>query len=138
MLSDACFEFFSQMLDMIRPTHAIDVYGHYQGLPGATRRSWARDNSSKLEAYIHGHLAGLDWLYDVRNKEQAITILHRHLPQISPELATQSYVMSVNPKGFTPNAELDLEGVRKFVTDRLPRPKSTLHHCATTNPGIAF
>jgi ABC-type nitrate/sulfonate/bicarbonate transport system substrate-binding protein len=38
--------------------YAIDVYGHYQGLSGATRRSWARDNSSKLEAYVHGYLAG--------------------------------------------------------------------------------
>jgi ABC-type nitrate/sulfonate/bicarbonate transport system substrate-binding protein len=108
--------------------YAIDVYGHYQGLVGATRRSWARDNSSKLEAYIRGYLAGLDWLYDVRDKEEAITILHRHLPQISPEVATQSYAMLVNPKGFTPNAELDLEGVRKVLELRSEygKPKKQL------------
>jgi len=108
--------------------YAIDVYGHYQGLTGAARRSWARDNGPKLEAYIRGYLAGLAWLYEPDNKEEAIAILRRNLPQMSPELAAQSYAMLVNPKGFTPAAKLDLEGVRKVLELRSEygRPKKEL------------
>ena len=95
--------------------YAIDVYGHYQGLSGAARRSWARDNGRKLEAYIRGYLAGLAWLYEPTNKEEAIAILRLKLPQMSPELAAQSYAMLVNPRGLTPKAKLDIEGVRKVL-----------------------
>src|SRR5881392_1200370 len=28
--------------------YAIDVYGHYQGLVGATRRGWAKENAAKV------------------------------------------------------------------------------------------
>jgi ABC-type nitrate/sulfonate/bicarbonate transport system substrate-binding protein len=109
--------------------YAIDVYGHYQGLSGATRRSWARDNGPELEAYIRGYLAGLTWLYKADNKEDAIAILRRHLPLMSPELAAQSYAMLVNPRGFTPEAKLDIEGVRKVLELRshygLPKKELT-------------
>jgi ABC-type nitrate/sulfonate/bicarbonate transport system substrate-binding protein len=109
--------------------YAIDVYGHYQGLSGATRRSWARDNGPELEAYIRGYLAGLAWLYKADNKEDAIAILRRHLPLMSPELAAQSYAMLVNPRGFTPEAKLDMEGVRKVLELRshygLPKKELT-------------
>ncbi|MDQ2953916.1 MAG: ABC transporter substrate-binding protein [Pseudomonadota bacterium] len=94
---------------------AIDVYGNYQGLSGAARRSWARDNRPKLEAYIRGYLAGLAWLYQPGNKDEAIAILRKNLPQMTPELAAQSYAVLVNPKGFAPKAELDIAGVRKAL-----------------------
>jgi hypothetical protein len=47
---------------------------------------------------------------------------------MSPELADQSYAMLVNPKGFTPAAKLDLEGVRKVLELRSEygRPKKEL------------
>ncbi len=35
--------------------YAIDVYGRYQGLSGATRRAWAAANPKKLDAYIRGY-----------------------------------------------------------------------------------
>jgi ABC-type nitrate/sulfonate/bicarbonate transport system substrate-binding protein len=93
------------------------------------RRSWARDNGPELEAYIRGYLAGLAWLYKPDNKEDAIAILSRHLPQMSPELADRSYAMLVNQRGFTPEAKLDIEGVRKVLELRsqygLPRKELT-------------
>jgi ABC-type nitrate/sulfonate/bicarbonate transport system substrate-binding protein len=95
--------------------YAIDVYGHYQGLSGATRRAWARDNGAKLEAYIRGYLAGLAWLYDPANRDEAIALLRKNLPQMSPEVAAQSYAVLINPKGFAPKAELDVDGVRKVL-----------------------
>jgi ABC-type nitrate/sulfonate/bicarbonate transport system substrate-binding protein len=94
---------------------AIDVYGHYQGLSGATRRSWARDNKPKLEGYIRGYLAALDWLYQPANKDEAIAILRKNLPQMTPALAAESYAVLVHPNGFAPKAELDIGGVRKAL-----------------------
>ena len=48
---------------------------------------------------------------------------------MSPELAAQSYVMLVNPGGFTPEAKLDIEGVRKVLELRshygLPKKELT-------------
>ena len=38
--------------------YAIDLYGSYQGLVGATRREWAQNNPKQLEAYVRGYLAG--------------------------------------------------------------------------------
>jgi ABC-type nitrate/sulfonate/bicarbonate transport system substrate-binding protein len=111
---------------------AIDVYGHYQGLTGATRRSWARDNGPKIEAYVRGYLAGLAWLYDPANRDEAIALLRRNLPQMSPEIAAQSYAVLVNPKGFAPKAELDIDGVRRVLELRSQygEPKKQL-----TDPG---
>jgi ABC-type nitrate/sulfonate/bicarbonate transport system substrate-binding protein len=108
--------------------YAIDVYGHYQGLVGAARRAWARDNGAKLEAYIGGHLAGLAWLYDPANRDEAIGILRKNLPQMPAEIAAQSYAALVSPKGLAPTARLDIEGVRKVLElrSRYGEPKKQL------------
>jgi ABC-type nitrate/sulfonate/bicarbonate transport system substrate-binding protein len=107
---------------------AIDVYGNYQGLVGATRRGWAEQNPKKVEAYIRGYIAGVDWLYDGSNKEEAIGILRKHLAQMSPELAAQSYAVLAGPKGFTRKAELDINGVRRVLELRSEygQPKKAL------------
>ena len=95
--------------------YAIDLYGHYQGLVGATRRAYARDHPSALIGYIRGYLAGLAWLYDPRNGEAAVAVLRNYVPQMSPSLAQQSYAALVNPRGFAPRAQIDLAGVRTVL-----------------------
>jgi len=94
----------------------------------ATRRAWARDNREKLVGYIRGHLGGLAWLFDPANKDEAIAILRKNLPQMSLELATQSYTILVNPQGFALNGALDLEGTRKVLElrSRYGEPKKLL------------
>lgn len=98
--------------------YAIDVYGHYQGLSGATRRSWAAANPKKLDAYIRGYRAGLAWLFAPDNKDEAIAILRKNLPQFSEDLARQSYGVLVSPRGFAPNGALDIEGVQRVLSLR--------------------
>jgi len=95
--------------------YAIEVYGQYQGLAGATRRSWAAANPKKLDAYIRGYRAGLAWLYDPGNKDEAIAILRKNLPQFSETLAGQSYGVLISPRGFAPDGALDLAGVRQVL-----------------------
>jgi len=107
---------------------AIDVYGHYQGLTGATRRAWARENREKLIGYIRGYRDGLAWLFDPANKQEAIAMLRRNLPQLAPAIAEQSYGVLVNPQGFARDGALDIEGTRTVLElrSRYGAPKKTL------------
>jgi ABC-type nitrate/sulfonate/bicarbonate transport system substrate-binding protein len=108
--------------------YAIDVYGHYQGLVGATRRGWAKQNPEKVQAYIRGYTEGLAWLSAPGNKEAAIALLRKNLPQMSPELAAQSYAVLINPRGFSPKAQIDLDGVKTVLDlrSRYGEPKKPL------------
>ncbi|HEY1362854.1 MAG TPA: ABC transporter substrate-binding protein [Xanthobacteraceae bacterium] len=107
---------------------AIDVYGHYQGLVGATRRDWAQSNPKALEGFIRAYVQAVDWLGKTGNKDEAIAILRGHLQQMSPELAAKTYAALAPPQGFTPKARIDLEGVRKVLElrSRYGEPRKTL------------
>lgn len=108
--------------------YAIDVYGHYQGLVAATRRSWAASNEKKVDAYIRGYLSALEWLYEPKNKDEAIAILRKNLPQMSPELAAQTYAVLLGSKGFARKGEMDEAGMRKVLELRSEygEPKKSL------------
>jgi ABC-type nitrate/sulfonate/bicarbonate transport system substrate-binding protein len=107
---------------------AIDVYGHYQGLVGATRRDWAQGNAKALEGYVRGYVQAVDWLGNPANKDEAITILRAQLQQMSPELAAQTYAVLAPPQGFTPKAKIDLDGVKKVLElrSKYGEPKKSL------------
>jgi ABC-type nitrate/sulfonate/bicarbonate transport system substrate-binding protein len=98
--------------------YAIDVYGQYQGLSGASRRSWAAENPNKLTAYIRGYRKGLAWLFDPMNKAEAIAVLRKNQPALSESLAGESYGVLVNPKGFTADGALSIEGVSRVLALR--------------------
>ena len=98
--------------------YALDVYGQYQGISGAARRSWAAANPKKLEAYIRGYREGLAWLFEPKNKDEAIAIFRRNLPQFSEGLANQSYSVLVYPRGFAPDGALSIQGVRRVLALR--------------------
>ena len=108
--------------------YAIDLYGSYQGLVGATRREWAEKNPKKAENYVRGYLAGLAYLYAPNNKDEAIGILRKNLPQMPPQLAAQTYDSLVGPKGFSRTAAIDMAGVRKVLELRSEygQPRKTL------------
>jgi ABC-type nitrate/sulfonate/bicarbonate transport system substrate-binding protein len=107
---------------------AMDVYGHYQGLVGATRRDWAQNNTKALEGLIRAYVQAVDWLGDPANKDEAISILRGHLQQMSPELAAKTYTVLAPPQGFTPKAKIDMQGVNKVLElrSRYGEPKRTL------------
>ena len=108
--------------------YAIDVYGHYQGLIGATRREWAAANPERLEAYIRAYLSGLAFLFEPANKDEAIAILRNNLPQMPPDLAVQTHAVLVSPAGFARTAAIDLAGVRQVLELRSEygRPQKAL------------
>jgi ABC-type nitrate/sulfonate/bicarbonate transport system substrate-binding protein len=98
---------------------ATDVLGRYQGLVLATRRSWAKDHGPELVAFMRAYIAGVEWLYGDGNKVEAVAVLRKYLPQMSPELADKSYSILLDPKtGFQRKARIDVEGVRTVLALR--------------------
>jgi ABC-type nitrate/sulfonate/bicarbonate transport system substrate-binding protein len=109
------FEFIAKANGFNVLEYAIDVYGHYQGIVGTSRRGWAADNPRKVQAFVKGYADGVDFLLDPKHKAEAIAILRKHVPQMSEQLAEQSYSYMAGPKGFTPKARIDMDGVRKVL-----------------------
>lgn len=98
--------------------YATKVIGPYQGNVAATRRSWARENRTKVIAFIRGYAEAIDWLYDKANRDEAITILQNNV-QLSPEIAGRTYDELLDPKdGFFRNARVNMEGFRTVLALR--------------------
>ncbi len=95
--------------EIVKATEAI---GPYQGNVAAVRRDWARQNGSKVLAYISGYRRSVAWLYEPSNRAEAIEILHRNLPDMPGEIAQASYAELLDPvKGFFKNCEIDRDGL---------------------------
>jgi ABC-type nitrate/sulfonate/bicarbonate transport system substrate-binding protein len=107
---------------------ATRVIGPYQGNVAATRRSWARENRTKVIAFIRGYAQAIDWLYDKANRDEAITILRNNV-QMSPEIAERTYDELLDPKdGFFRKARVSTEGLRTVLAlrSRYADPKKKL------------
>jgi ABC-type nitrate/sulfonate/bicarbonate transport system substrate-binding protein len=98
---------------------ASEVLPHYQGISGAARRSWAKDNADTLTAFIRGYLDALDWLYASGNKQAACELLAAKVPGMSPQLAASTYDVLLDRKaGFDPQAALDIKGIETVLALR--------------------
>lgn len=123
------FEVNAEAKGFNRLANADEALGRYQGLVGAARRSWAKENEVSLVGYVRGYIAALDWLYDPKNKDDAIALLRKNLPNMPEELATKSYkILLDQKKGFARRAELDVEGVKTVLALRSEygEPRKTL------------
>jgi len=99
-------------------TQATKVIGPYQGNVAATRRSWARENRTKVIAFIRSYAQAIDWLYDKANHDEAITILLNNV-QMSPGIAERTYDELLDPKdGFFRKARVNTEGLRTVLALR--------------------
>ena len=92
--------------------NGIDALGRYQGLVGGARQAWAVANRQAVVAYIAAYSGAVDWLYDPANREEAIAIFMRNLPQAQRAAAETSYSILLSHKdGFQKKAQIDMEGV---------------------------
>jgi ABC-type nitrate/sulfonate/bicarbonate transport system substrate-binding protein len=86
---------------------ATDIIGPYQGNVAAVRRTWARENSAKVKAYIGAYRKSIAWLYQPNNRNEAIDVLRHHLPQMTQEMAEASYSELLDPaRGFFRTCEI--------------------------------
>jgi ABC-type nitrate/sulfonate/bicarbonate transport system substrate-binding protein len=95
---------------------ASDVFPRYQGIVGATRRSWAKQNPDTLKRFIRAYLDALVWLFTPANRQAATQILVEKVPNMTPELAAATCeIFLAKSGGFEPEAKLDMEGFRKVL-----------------------
>jgi ABC-type nitrate/sulfonate/bicarbonate transport system substrate-binding protein len=109
---------------------ATEVIGPYQGNVAAVRRSWARQNRSRIVAYIRGYRRSIAWLYEPSNRIEAIAILRRHLPQMPQAVAEASYSELLDPKnGFFRTGDIDEVGLNCVLElrSRYGRPERLLN-----------
>src|SRR5215831_11348996 len=105
---------------------ATKVLGHYQGNVAAARRSWAAANKDKVIAYIRAYGAAIDWLYDRANRDEAVRILRKNLPQMSQDLAERSYDELLDPQdGFFRQGRIDMAGLKTVLELRSRYGKPT-------------
>jgi ABC-type nitrate/sulfonate/bicarbonate transport system substrate-binding protein len=122
------FDILAEAAGYRRLANAADVLGPYQGLVGATRRSWAAANGARLVGFIRAYRSALDWLFEPAHKPAAVDLLQKNVRGMTADLAAKTYDMLVAPGGFTRTAAIDLEGVRTVLALRsqYARPQKTL------------
>lgn len=110
------FEVQAEARGYTRLADASSMLGAYQGLVGGARKSWADANRAAVIGYIRAFSGAVDWLYDPRNKEEAVAILRKNLPAMNEQAAQTSYGVLLHPRdGFQRKAQIDLEGVRTVL-----------------------
>ena len=123
------FEVQAEARGFNRLANATDVLGRYQGLVGGARKAWAEQNREAVIGYIRAFSDAVDWLYDSRNKEEAIAIFLKNLPSANPQAAQTAYGVLLSPKdGFFRKARIDMEGVKTVLAlrSKYGRPQKSL------------
>ena len=76
-------------------------------------------------------MQAIDWLYDSKNHEEAIRILLKNVPQMSPQLAEQTYQELLDPRtGFFRKGKMSTEGIRTVLAlrSRYATPQKLLNN----------
>ncbi len=113
------FEVQAEARGFNRLANATDVLGRYQGLVGGARKAWAEQNREAVIGYIRAFSDAVDWLYDSRNREEAIAIFLKNLPSANAQAAQTAYGVLLSPTdGFQMKAKMDMEGVKAVLALR--------------------
>jgi ABC-type nitrate/sulfonate/bicarbonate transport system substrate-binding protein len=96
-----------------RLAKADEHLGAYQGVVGAARRSWARDNEPALVGFIRAYHAGVQYVADAKNREIAEALLVALAGRtMTPQLARQAADTLLDPKsGFIRDVAVNMQGV---------------------------
>lgn len=105
------FDAAAEKKGFVRLGSGLDTLGAYQGVVAAVRRQWAVENRECVTGYIAAWREALDWLFNPANKQKAIALLQKHLPNMEPAVAEISYAILLDPSsGFYRDAALNLAG----------------------------
>src|SRR5712664_1831634 len=123
------FELQAEAKGFTRLGNATDVLGAYQGIVGGARKGWADANRDAVVGFIRSFSEAVDWLYDPRNKDEAVLIFRKNLPNVPEHGAQAAYGVLLAPSGgFQKKAQIDLEGVRTVLRlrSKYAEPKKSL------------
>jgi len=103
-----------------RLARADEHLGAYQGVVGATRRSWARENEATLLGFIRAYHAGVQYVVDPKNREISEALLVALAGRtMTPQLARQAADTLLDPKsGFIRDAAVNMQGVATVLALR--------------------
>ena len=95
---------------------ASAAMGEYQGLVAGVRETWARNNRAAMVGYIRAWRDALDWMYDPKNKEEAMALFIKNVNGADRQSAETSYGILLDPKtGFTRDASISVRGAQTAV-----------------------
>jgi ABC-type nitrate/sulfonate/bicarbonate transport system substrate-binding protein len=110
------FEVLAQARGMNVLADASGTLGSYQGLVAGVRRSWARQNPAAVVSFIRAYRQSLDWLYQPANRQAALELFLRNVPNSTPQAAETAYGILLHPaSGFDRKAQLSEAGTRTVV-----------------------
>jgi ABC-type nitrate/sulfonate/bicarbonate transport system substrate-binding protein len=96
-----------------RLADASQALGRYQGLVAGTRKSWAEQNRAALVGFIRAYAEAVEWIFDPRNRGEAIAIFMRNTPNATQKSAETAYQVLTHPtEGLQRRAQIDLRGVQ--------------------------
>ena len=103
-----------------RLARADEHLGAYQGVVGAARRSWARENEQTLLGFIRAYHAGVQFVVDPMNREIVEALLIALAGRaMTPQLAKQAADTLLDPKsGFIRDAAINMQGVATVLALR--------------------
>lgn len=103
----------------VQLARAAEQLGAYQGVVGAARRSWARQNEAALVGFIRAYRSGVQFLREPGNREIAEALLVANVRAMTPQLAQQSLEVLLHPDtGFFKDAAIDMKGVATVLALR--------------------
>jgi ABC-type nitrate/sulfonate/bicarbonate transport system substrate-binding protein len=110
------FEVQAEARGFTRLADASTMLGAYQGLVGGARKAWADANREAVIGYIRAFSEAVDWLYEGKNKNEAVAILRKNLPAMNEQAGQAAYGVLLHPRdGFQRRAQINLEGVRTVL-----------------------
>lgn len=125
------FTFITQKQGFNELGRAIEVLKHYQGVVAAARRDWLKAHEHEIVGFMRANIAAVDWLYEPKNKAEALQLFQTHLPNTSTEAAEQSYgILLDKTNGFTRKAAIDVKGVQTVMRIRTQYSGKQLPHAA--------
>lgn len=93
--------------------------GAYQGLVAAVTRRWAKDNEASVVGYIKGYQQAMAWLYDRKNKADAIAILRANVQGMSEQAAEAAYgALLADKGGMFKDGAFDMDGIKTVLALR--------------------
>lgn len=112
-----------------RLARVSEALGAYQGIVGATRRAAAAPDAARLTGFVRGFHAGVRWLAEPGNREEALAILmerQRGMERAGAE-AAHRVLLDAN-SGIYRDLRIDREGLRTVVRLRqtYAQPAKTL------------
>ena len=81
----------------------------------ATNVNWAKAQTDTLEGFLRGYLQGVRWIYDPKNRAQAVSILSETTNTTSDD-ANKAYDVYVVGKVFSPTGVTPLPGMGKVLS----------------------